>query len=68
MTRSRTIGINGIKVDLRQIPGGSFTFGSGAYLETPKIEMHLTRDYWMMATLVTQELWQAVMKTATPFP
>ncbi|MFM9961407.1 MAG: SUMF1/EgtB/PvdO family nonheme iron enzyme [Planctomycetaceae bacterium] len=64
----RVITVSGIETRWRWIPAGKFKMGSPSSQkdrssDENQVEVTLTRGFWMLETEVTQELWQAVMKT-----
>lgn len=66
-----TFEVNGVKFNMIRVEAGTFMMGATEeqvdYLEDekPVHQVTLTHDYYIGETEVTQELWQAVMGTAT---
>lgn len=64
---TRNITIKGINLTFIRIPAGKFTMGSPDNEpdrwadEGSQHEVTIDKDFWMLDTLVTQELWETVM-------
>ena len=64
-----TFTVNGVSFNMMRVRAGTFTMGStdddpeAQADEKPAHEVTLTRDYFIAETMLTQELWTAVMGT-----
>ena len=65
---TKPVTANGVTFKMKLVEAGTFTMGAteeqtGAYdNEKPAHQVTLTKDYYMGETVVTQELWYAVMR------
>ena len=53
--------VGGVSFKMIRVEAGTFRMGSGMHFDEPVHEVTLTQNYYIGETLVTQELWQAVM-------